>query len=362
MAEIFATKTLQFYKDVYEISISERVQTASEANAVFDFALYTAKKENATVLFAELFGGEFLKKPLLEFKKKAGHSFPVNYILPLSENAKPLLASIHIVLGKAEKISFRQSANGNSVVYGNEEFECLRTFGVNGDLPNCTAKERATYNLNCLNNILTENGFCFNDVIRTWFYNQNILDWYGDFNAARTEFFNTHNIFKGLLPASTGIGAANTNNSLIESGLIALKGSKKNISWSVREIPSPLQNSAKDYGSSFSRAVMVCTNTGRRIFVSGTASIFADGQSAYIGDVQKQSRLTRDVILEILKKQNMSFKDCINAVAYCAKPEYCATFEKYLSKEGKIPLCVAYSTVCRSNLLVECELDAFCAE
>lgn len=362
MAEIFATKTLQFYKDVYEISISERVQTASEANAVFDFALYTAKKENATVLFAELFGGEFLKKPLLEFKKKAGHSFPVNYILPLSENAKPLLASIHIVLGRAKKISFRQSANGNSVVYGNEEFECLRTFGVNGDLPNCTAKERATYNLNCLNHILTENGFCFGDVIRTWFYNLNILDWYSDFNAARTEFFNAHNVFKGLLPASTGIGAANTKNSLIESGLIALKGTQKDIGWSVREIPSPLQNSAKDYGSSFSRAVMVCTGTGRRVFISGTASIFADGQSAYIGDVQKQSRLTRDVILEILKKQNMSFKDCINAVAYCAKPEYCATFEKHLSEECKIPLCVAYSTVCRSNLLVECELEAFCTE
>ena len=188
------------------------------------------------------------------------------------------------------------------------------------------------------------------------------MDWYSDFNAARTEFFNTHNVFKGLLPASTGIGAANKNNSLIESGLIALKGSKKNISWSVREIPSPLQNSAKDYGSSFSRAVMVCTNTGRRIFVSGTASIFADGQSAYIGDVQKQSRLTRDVVSEILKRQNMSFKDCINAVAYCARPEYCTTFEKHLSEECKIPLCVAYSTVCRSNLLVECELDAFCAE
>lgn len=362
MAEIFATKTLQFYKDVYEISISERMQTASEANAVFDFALYTAKKENATVLFAELFGGEFLAKPLLAFKSKVGHAFPVNHILPLCENAKPLLASIHIVLGRAKKISFRQSANGNSVVYGNEEFECLRTFGVNGDLPNCTAKERATYNLNCLNHILTENGFCFNDVIRTWFYNLNILDWYGDFNAARTKFFNAHNVFKGLLPASTGIGAANTKNSLIESGLIALKGTQKDIGWSVREIPSPLQNSAKDYGSSFSRAVMVCTGTGRRIFVSGTASIFADGQSAYIGDVQKQSRLTRDVISEILKKQNMSFKDCINAVAYCAKPEYCVTFEKYLSKEGKIPLCVAYSTVCRSNLLVECELEAFCAE
>ncbi len=362
MGGVFATKTLQFYKDVYEISLSERVQTPAQAGLVFDFALNTAKRENAKVLFAEIFGGEFLKKPLLEFKQKVGHIFPVNYILPLNENAKPVLASIHIVLGRAEKISFGQSESGNCVVYGNGEFECLRAFGVNGDLPNRTPKERTAHNLNCLNNILTENGFCFNDVIRTWFYNLNILDWYGAFNEARTEFFNAHNVFKGLLPASTGIGAANTKNSLIESGLIALKGSKKNISWSVREIPSPLQNSAKDYGSSFSRAVMVCTNTGRRIFVSGTASIFANGQSAYIGDVQEQSRLTGNVISEILKRQNMSFKDCINAVAYCAKPEYYETFEKHLNARGKIAVCPAYSTVCRDNLLVECELEAFCAE
>jgi len=49
----------------------------------------------------------------------------------------------------------------------------------------------------------------FSHVARTWLYLDNLLDWYDDFNVVRTSFFRKHDVFRGLVPASTGIGGSN---------------------------------------------------------------------------------------------------------------------------------------------------------
>jgi len=91
------------------------------------------------------------------------------------------------------------------------------------------------------------------DTLRTWFYLDDSLDWYGDFNRWRDELFRREKVFEKRVPASTGIGAANAEGSAILAGLLAV--TFKDSQASARTVPSPLQCSALDYGSSFSRAL-----------------------------------------------------------------------------------------------------------
>ena len=52
-------------------------------------------------------------------------------------------------------------------------------------------------------------GFELADTVRTWFFLENILSWYDDFNQARTKIYSGVKFRTGSLPASTGVGAKN---------------------------------------------------------------------------------------------------------------------------------------------------------
>jgi len=60
--------------------------------------------------------------------------------------------------------------------------------------------------------ILEQQGSSYQDTVRTWFYLQDILAWYRDFNGARTAAYEKFGLLPRaknspfLLPASTGIG------------------------------------------------------------------------------------------------------------------------------------------------------------
>ena len=119
----------------------------------------------------------------------------------------------------------------------------------------------------------------FRHVVRTWFYNENLLAWYAEFNQARTAFFHQHRITR--MPASTGIGVANAGGSALVAKAIAVQPKTRFVT--VRRIDSPLQREASAYGSSFSRAMEVADRAGRVLYISGTASIFPNGKTAYVG-------------------------------------------------------------------------------
>ena len=57
-----------------------------------------------------------------------------------------------------------------------------------------------------LETVVKEAGMGISSVVRTWFYNRDILGWYGGFNETRDEFFRKKKLFKGVIPASTCIG------------------------------------------------------------------------------------------------------------------------------------------------------------
>src|ERR1019366_1387059 len=119
---------------------------------------------------------------------------------------------------------------------------------------------------------LDQAGFELADVVRTWFYNDDILAWYGDFNRVRSAHYAGVKWRTGSLPASTGIGARNIDGAALVVAAWAMRpldGAAR-----AREVGSPLQCPAPAYGSAFCRAMELDSGGCRRLFVSGTASIY----------------------------------------------------------------------------------------
>ena len=201
-------------------------------------------------------------------------------------------------------------------------------------------------------------GMDFSDVLRTWFFNDAILSWYRDFNRVRDAFFRQQRAYDGILPASTGVGARNAFGAALIGGLLAVRGKSDDVRAAATS--SPLQQPAMDYGSSFSRAVELVMPDCRRLFVSGTASITADGETAHIGDVDAQIGLTMDVTAEILQSRGMGWADVTRAVAYFKRADDVPAFRRRCADRevGPLPVVCAHSTVCRDELLFELEIDA----
>ncbi len=198
----------------------------------------------------------------------------------------------------------------------------------------------------------------FTDAVRTWFYLDDILSWYGDFNHARDGFFRTAGVFGGLVPASTGIGAANPCGSALVAGLLAAR--PQNGSMTIRALPSPLQCPALDYGSSFSRAVELDLPDHRRIFVSGTASIAPEGHTMHVGDTRAQIARTLEVVAAILESRDMQWSDVVRGIAYVRNAADVPLYRRYCAAHGlpSMPAVTLNSIICRDDLRFELEVDA----
>jgi len=205
---------------------------------------------------------------------------------------------------------------------------------------------------------LQAEGMNFTHVVRTWFYLDDILDWYNEFNVVRTAFFREHDVFKHMVPASTGVGMANPAGAADMAGLIAVKPGSGQVK--VFAVPSPLQCPALDYKSSFSRAAEVQVRDRRHLYISGTASIDVHGASVHPDDVDAQIHLSMNVVEAILKSRNMTWDDATRAVAYFKGLHDAARFPAYCMVHGLSGLktTMVQADICREELLFEIELDA----
>lgn len=201
-------------------------------------------------------------------------------------------------------------------------------------------------------------GMSFADVVRTWFFNDDILAWYDDFNRVRNAFFTERGVFGRLVPASTGIGARNPHGSALTAGVIAARPKAEGVT--VQAVPSPLQCPALDYKSSFSRAAEITTPHHRWLIVSGTASIAPDGRTQYVGDVEAQVARTMEVVEAILQSRGMRWDDLVRGVTYVRNADDAPVFVRYCQARGipLPPIVITANTVCRDDLLFEIEADA----
>jgi enamine deaminase RidA (YjgF/YER057c/UK114 family) len=121
-----------------------------------------------------------------------------------------------------------------------------------------------------------------------------------------------------------------------------------------------LQSSARDYGSSFSRAVEVAMPDHRRLYVSGTASIDKEGRTVFLDDTRAQVRLTMEVVQAILQSRGMDWADVTRSLAYFKRAEDAPLLGTYCRDNtlAPFPVIVAENDVCRDDLLFEIEVDA----
>lgn len=201
-------------------------------------------------------------------------------------------------------------------------------------------------------------GFTLSDVVRTWFFNDDILAWYDAFNRVRSAFYAPITFRTGTLPASTGVSGRNPAGAATAVAAWAVR--PHGAGASVRDVPSPLQCPAPAYGSAFSRAVEIDSAGVRRLLVSGTASIEPGGKTVWQGDIAKQIGLTMDVVEAILRSRGMGFADVTRANAYCKRPEYLPYFRAWQQVHGAtaMPALPIHCDICRDDLLFEIEVDA----
>lgn len=213
---------------------------------------------------------------------------------------------------------------------------------------------------------LAQNGFALGDVVRTWFFLDDLLSWYDVFNRVRAEVYGRTHFRAGCLPASTGVAARNPSGAPLTAAAWAMQ--PLNGMARVVEVPSPLQGPARAYGSWFSRAVEVIGFNGaggeagasRRLWISGTASIGPDGRTLHPGMARAQIEHTMRVVRAILESRGYGFGDVTRAVAYFKSASHAALFSAWQERWElrRLPVVETVCGICRGELEFEIELDA----
>jgi enamine deaminase RidA (YjgF/YER057c/UK114 family) len=213
--------------------------------------------------------------------------------------------------------------------------------------------------------ILTRNGASYKDVARTWFYLSDILDWYADFNKARSEKYGEFGIMPGpgdsrlLLPASTGIGADAPSGAAASMNLLAVVR-RDDTTLPVRKLTNRGQLDAFRYGAAFSRGAVIEENDVKVIEVSGTAAIDEHGTSLYPGDIRSQVICTLDKIETLLGQEGAGLADICTATVFVKRPEYAEVFRQVAVDQGlaDFPAVCVVAAVCREELLFEIDAEA----
>ena len=296
------------------------------------------------------------RKSLDVLRGMLGDDLPVTWV----ENARTdNLCGVHLwAVSGAKAVPVRSDGRRIGTFFEDGYVRCCRLLGlVPGDtaLPRPAQAETIFQQMDAT---LASQGMDFSSVLRTWFYNEDILAWYREFNVVRNAFFRERQVSRSVMPASTGVGGRNAVGAALVAGLIALDGRSPEVK--VFPVPSPLQSSAADYGSSFSRAVELSLPDQRRLYVSGTASIDRTGKTVFIGDCRAQVRQTMGVVQAILQSRGMDWTDITRSLAYFKRAADAHLFNEYRRECGLplFPAIVVENDICRDDLLYEIEVDA----
>ena len=318
------------------------------------------QEHQASVVRQEVFGANSLAKDSLALMSRqlGDLRWPVTWIEG-ADCAGGRIAGMHVLaVGGASVEPVRLAGGVVGTVFDDGLARQCFLGGIHSPHLSAAKPAQATQTFQQLQAALASVGMNLSHVVRTWFFLDDILGWYDSFNGVRTAFFEARGVFEGLVPASTGIGAANPIGAAVLAGAHAVQTTGPSVR--VCEVESPKQCSARNYGSSFSRAVEVSTPEHRHLLVSGTASIEPGGHSVCVGDAEGQIDLTMQVVRAILVAREMDWPDVTRATAYLRNPADLPVFEKWCAKLGlkNWPVVTTQAVICRDELLFEIEVDA----
>ena len=205
---------------------------------------------------------------------------------------------------------------------------------------------------------LVKFGADFLSVPRTWMWLKDILSWYDEFNQVRNEFFTKRGLIgagtRQSMPASTGIGLGPADGGDCAMDLMAVL---EPVDCTKYLQAGGKQHSALDYGSAFSRASKTITPAGQTVFVSGTASIDADGATTHIGDAAGQINTTIENVRAVLVDMHCIDEDVVQVIAYCKTTEVERVFNSFRDTLPW-PWITVICDICRDDLLFEIEATA----
>ncbi len=209
---------------------------------------------------------------------------------------------------------------------------------------------------------LAAHGFQYTQVARTWIYMSRLLEWYDDLNRVRTAHFRRVGIGGeggAPFPASTGIQCHSDTEECVVDVLAVAPSAPGGLTVAPVRC-SPRQDQSFNYGSAFSRGMILDLEGKRTIHISGTASINTAGDSTHIGDAESQSLETMMSIAAILEQHGGSLRSITSATLFCkdraAWEAWCRVTQ--LLQIPFFPKVAVLADVCRHNLLVEMEAVA----
>lgn len=262
----------------------------------------------------------------------------------------------------------------NVVIEGEERYPMVR-HGEYSDIwldfapPARSSLEAAEMGLDIFRDIISDmGGSLIQNAVRTWFFVRDIDINYRGVVDARNKIF----LQQGLNPtthyiASTGIGgdsvyrkeSADTRaipGPLTFTGYAVLPmqpGQMTHLRALDRMSPTHL------YGVAFERASAVDYGDRRHIFISGTASIDAEGNVLHIGDVRRQTKRMLGNVEALLREGEAGWEDVTHAVVYLRDiADYKAVKEIIDVTLPGIPAVIVHGPVCRPEWLVEIECMA----
>jgi len=211
--------------------------------------------------------------------------------------------------------------------------------------------------------LLEGEGFSFRDVVRTWFYLRDILEWYGPFNAVRNAAF----VRLGLLgrnggpaiPASTGIEGRNARGAWCTLDLLAVRP-RAGACFEMERLHSRRQNEATEYGSAFARGMSLTLGDQRYVFVSGTAAIDDHGATVHVGDFEAQVEHTLDAVTAVLESAGAGLAHVRQATSFLKNPCDARAYDRIAGRTGlsDVPAVTTVADVCREDLLFEIDATA----
>ena len=211
--------------------------------------------------------------------------------------------------------------------------------------------------------LLRAQGSAYLDVVRTWIYISDILDWYDYFNVVRNHCYSEYGFIgkaehvqaeEIYLPASTGIEGRNPSGRAAVMDVLAVHSSPKS-TIKVRPIYGTKQRSPYRYGSAFSRAVVIEEAQSKLILVSGTASIDEEGRSVFIGDPAAQMKQTLKVVSALIAPEGATLQDLCEATVFLKRKQDFSIYQKIVEETGisSAPSVNVVADVCRDELLFE---------
>ena len=349
--------------EVY-LSVAPSVSDSAvdQANEMFSAVKQSLNDNNARILQERVFGtGEALTTAKSIRKQIYGDlddGVEPAWLEVLAGIKGPISGiQIHAVAGAGapETVALNGSPCGRIFSAGGRKF--LAVSALTGDA-GANPSEQADQMLHKSEAILKQVGGDFLSVPRTWMWLEDILDWYGDFNAVRNAFFiNRGMIGKGMvskMPASTGIGIGPVGERKCTIDFTAVIEPENGLEY--LDVGGN-QHSAYDYGSAFSRGSTAITPAGETCYVSGTASIDEDGHTTNLDDAEAQIEETIDNIVAVLKELGCTESDLVHTLVYCKTAEIEKLFcEKYPDFDW--PHITMITDVCRGDLLFEIEATA----